>query len=1262
MPTVALLAGLVWLLFSASGLGFLVAVASRFLPDSLEIHDLSGRLVGPLFVGEISYRDSAIEIVITEATVQWQPSQLFWNDAFVVDSVRIERIEITQSASSERADDSPVVELGSIEYPSGLTAPIDARIGRLDVEEISFSNPDVKRSLGRLEVSASWLGEELTIDRLALSGDTLDVVASARIGADGEQAVDVDLQHSLRLEGLAPIDGQLTIRGVWDDLRLGYRSTPPYQANLDLTVAELSSQPRLSGDFWLDGVALEQIADDFPEATLSLQSQLTGELSAVNVIASAAYVDQSESGPPRFDARTSLQVTPSQLVLSALELAIEGQPKPVQFEGVLSWADQLGSQLQVSWQSLTLPIYDDQSAESRGSLSIRGWLDSYDIALDGSVAFGGVNAPLVASATGDRDSLDLSRLRLGLGEAEVTGQGRLDWGSDQNGVGNSLKLSARQLDPSIVDARLAGLLDADLELSVTQAADELRVIVPMGVVRGELNQEPLSVELAGEFSAGNVDVRQLDASYAESLLSARGVLGDRSDFTFSLNAPELATIASLFGVAASGSLDSSGQVEGSLTAPSVVAELLAKQLSWSDYRVDTLMVTADAGWRADAPFDFAVDASDLRFGDMSISVLDIDTNGLARAHELVVAATTATDSATLRATGGWREQAWQFASELVEVSITAPDRSLLTITAEPFAGEIAPDRWRVEDLCLAVAGADEPFESGVANAKANLCASAALSSSSPTARIDLSQFDVALVQPWLPEDLRLTGILSGSFVLPASVSQTTASVVWQAPSLALRDGATWLDPVRFDDSSLEIAPHAGDLSVSLIFPGERQRLRVDSRFTPLSNRGFSQWPLAANVELELPKLGFLASLSPIIQSLTGSMRGDAQIAGSLNEPVLSASVDLTLPTVSLLEPALLLTQTQLRLTSAGEELRVQASSRSGDGQIELTGAIVPSDEWRFDAHVSGDDFRISDSAEVRIDVSPDIAIEFDENLLKLSGQLAVPRADIVLAQLPEGAVTVSTDQIIVSEDAQQSATELDVSADLLLKLGESVTFQGLGLDASFGGELRLRERPGRATSATGEVVIKEGSYQAYGQDLTVERGRLLFAGGAIDSPGLDFRAARQATPDVRVGVDVRGSLKAPQLTVFSNPVMPSSDQIAYLVLGRPLSGSSSEEQSALRQAALALGVRGGRLVTDRLGEQLAVDSIGIESAPGTGNDQAALVIGKYLTPELYVSYGYGLFEPISTLRLEYQLNRLWRIVTESSNEATGGDIEWVMEK
>ena len=83
-----------------------------------------------------------------------------------------------------------------------------------------------------------------------------------------------------------------------------------------------------------------------------------------------------------------------------------------------------------------------------------------------------------------------------------------------------------------------------------------------------------------------------------------------------------------------------------------------------------------------------------------------------------------------------------------------------------------------------------------------------------------------------------------------------------------------------------------------------------------------------------------------------------------------------------------------------------------------------------------------------------------------------------------------------------------------------------------------------------------GIYNAYGQKLDIERGRLGFGGGRADNPSLDILAVKRVDRQ-RVGVQVRGNARRPAIRLYSDPALDQSETLSYLVLGRPLATASA---------------------------------------------------------------------------------------------------------
>ena len=96
----------------------------------------------------------------------------------------------------------------------------------------------------------------------------------------------------------------------------------------------------------------------------------------------------------------------------------------------------------------------------------------------------------------------------------------------------------------------------------------------------------------------------------------------------------------------------------------------------------------------------------------------------------------------------------------------------------------------------------------------------------------------------------------------------------------------------------------------------------------------------------------------------------------------------------------------------------------------------------------------------------------------------------------------------------------------------------------------------------------------------MQRGRLIFNNGPVGDPGIDLRAQKEF-PDITAGVNVRGSLRSPRMTFFSEPAIPQS-QIAIPDPGRRLAGNRAESSSpgAARNDLLA---QGGAILAQQIG-------------------------------------------------------------------------------
>ncbi|HAD63109.1 MAG TPA: hypothetical protein DCG27_03545, partial [Alcanivorax sp.] len=299
--------------------------------------------------------------------------------------------------------------------------------------------------------------------------------------------------------------------------------------------------------------------------------------------------------------------------------------------------------------------------------------------------------------------------------------------------------------------------------------------------------------------------------------------------------------------------------------------------------------------------------------------------------------------------------------------------------------------------------------------------------------------------------------------------------------------------------------------------------------------------------------------------------------------------------------------------------------------------------------------RVADRADAKVYVSPDLALKGDGDGLNLSGTLNVPEADLKPRELPESAVTVSEDQVLVDARAEET-TPLPFAMGVTVTLGDQVRFEGFGLRATLTGELRVSQQPGQPAQLNGELIITEGRYRAYGQNLLIENGRLLFQ-GQPDNPGLDIRAVRKIpSENLVVGVQLSGTLQEPDARVFSDPSLEESEAMSYLVTGRSLNRGSQSDSAQVAQALALYGLQKGSGVTDKIGDTLGLDEISIGSDWETSD--AALMLGKQISDRLYLTYAVGLFDAISTVMLRYTLTRQLHLEAQSSSKSQAIDLIW----
>jgi translocation and assembly module TamB len=333
---------------------------------------------------------------------------------------------------------------------------------------------------------------------------------------------------------------------------------------------------------------------------------------------------------------------------------------------------------------------------------------------------------------------------------------------------------------------------------------------------------------------------------------------------------------------------------------------------------------------------------------------------------------------------------------------------------------------------------------------------------------------------------------------------------------------------------------------------------------------------------------------------------------------------------------------------------ITGSLKVGDGVLNakgnLTFAQLP--KWKANVSLTGKRLLLMNTHEVQAYVSPQLRIKADPQRVLIDGTVIIPETIVTLRELPVSAKKRSDDIVIVERgDKKQqniknnrvrgrkgndASTTFVIEPNVNVVLGDKVRFSGFGFDSRLTGKLHVLSLR-KETVVQGVLNIVDGVYKAYGQDLAIEKGRLLFD-GSVDNPGLDIRAIRNVSNDIRVGIALKGTAQNPESELFSNPQQTQTDTLSYLLTGRSISSSSAGDSALLTSAIAGLGINGGESLAQTIGGKLGFDDVGISS--GGGNyEESELSLGKKIGSRLYVKYIVGLFDSLQKVAVTYQINQ-----------------------
>lgn len=832
---------------------------------------------------------------------------------------------------------------------------------------------------------------------------------------------------------------------------------------------------------------------------------------------------------------------------------------------------------------------------------------------------------------GTPDDLRFAALDLALaGGGRLAGSGR--WHAAQL----ALDLDAAGVDLAALSTQLLATgIDGKLSLELFPAEDAPRLAARFDLRETRNRELPVSAKGSVELRGRRLAAADFSLRLAGNTLEARGRLGEPGDrLQWRLDAPRLEAIGAGF----AGRVKATGTLAGRYDAPALDFELDGRRLRLPGGHAfgaiaasGRLQVGDDDALRLDARAD------DIASGGQKLKALRLAAAGTRRRNDIDLTLEAAGSRIAAALSGRYAEGAWQ--GRLLKLDGSGRHAFALRAPAEL---ALSAQKQRARGLQLDFSGGGVTLE--VVEHEQGRLKSAGTAQGVPLAWL-------------LPADsadaLKSTVTLGAQWSLAAAAQVEGSARLWREGG----DVHVWPEagPVLgLTLAEVELTAAAGRLDGTLRLRGDTLG-HLDIEGGAGLVRSAVRWGIAADAPLalraqgEMPDLAWLARLAPQLGlESAGSLTLDARAAGTPRRPQLSgalrgSALALRMPAegVDLNEGALELQFDANRIALSRFTLKGGEGRLSAQGEMSLGEAARPAR-----ATLRLERLQLVSQPLRQLIVSGEGTLDWSQAVAMIAGKL---RADRGLLELPEaGAPALGDDVVIAGREKPQDKGGAPIPArlELALDLGDDFRVRGHGLDAKLGGTLKLRAAHDAEPTAHGSIRVAAGNYSAYGQKLAIERGVLTFA-GPVDNPGLDIVALRKNQP-VEAGVEIRGTAQAPSVRLVSNPSVPDSDKLSWLVLGRGIDDAGQGNLGLLNAAAGALlGSSQAASLQARMAYSLGLDEL---SLSGEGLEGTVLTLGKRISSDVRLSFEQAITGTGTLVGLHYQLGRGLSLRTRAGSE------------
>jgi translocation and assembly module TamB len=1229
------------LLHSEQGLRLLLSQLDRIPGVRITVMGANGTLSGPVTIDRLVIDHEAVHIEARNIRLEARQRPLL-RGKIHLDAASASDVEVVLKAREEQPPSTPHFLPAFLE----IVAP-EVNLDRVALTLANGTRLRVASVDGALSMTR-W---RIAITDLAIQDPDGRVDANITLRA----TLPLGLRGALNGRWLLP-DGRtwrfaLAARGNLDRLGTTLTLASPLDLSFIGTALTLTDEPRAVGTVRVTGF------DGSPWLRPGALPVMSGSIvvdASRGAIGLEGTITSPVLGAEQARIQGSGRLTTQALEIASLRTWLPRSAADFTTTGTIGFGGESPRlELNGDWSLLRWPLNEKPALElPSGRYRIEGSMP-YAFEVHGQARLAGMpQADLEARGTVDREQLVLERLVGDAFQGRVSASGRASWTGEQAW---SAQVDAKDLDITSVRPDLPG------HVSVV-ATIEGRGFTAEAPWTAKLDS--LSGVLLGRALTGRGEIGHRDGEYlldglriaaGSSYATIDGRWGPQVDLRWSADVRNL----SVLHPSLAGELVSSGTMRGAPARPVVVAEARGRRIEMDGALIESLTAQVDADLSDSRESHVDVRAQSISMGRIALEEARLKADGLARDHvaQLEFRSTAPEDetapglSGSVRAVGGYdfAGSAWRGRLDRATLKFPEDEASL----QQSAAIEVSGAGGNAEPVC---------FSSG----DARLCLEGSWHSDPRSWRVLYSAQDWPLrrllrsLLGWREFDGRLQS--SGwAEQQPGRDWVGAATVYVDDPVLDIPRNQFRTERIRLGNGRVDLlaVPEEVRATVDLtIREGTRMEGQLAARREP--DRDMLDSPLAGRLHVGAADLNGLPLLVPEIDRSGGTLDAELTVGGTLGDPRFTGEFHMRDGLLEMYRTNLSLTGVTLDGRFVGDELEFAGRGTAKRGDLELDGRFSwPGGVMTGRMRMKGTNLMLADTPEYRIVASPDLVLTADAGGYDVTGDVKIPLARIRPKDLSSTVRSSPDERVVGAEVEVEGPSTLDrVHSRVRVELGEDVTVDSYGLKAKLAGAVTVITEPGDVPRGDGSIRVVEGEYKAFGQFVKIVRGVLSYDKSPLDEPTLDLSGQREIkAEDIVVSINVRGTLSNPFVTLSSTPPMPEAEALSYLLTGRSINTLQSGEAASLNRAAESLAISGGGLLLGGIGTRIGLDEVAVEQ----DEEDASVVLGKYLSPKLFVSYGISIAEAINTVKLRYTMNERWSLKAEAGLEQSA-DVEYKIER